>query len=56
LNVCQAITERVWRLFWRVANAFDYLVTLVRFRILDALAGPEPETLVINNGSRIANE
>jgi hypothetical protein len=31
-------------LFWRVADALDYLVTLVRLRILDALAGPEPET------------
>jgi hypothetical protein len=27
-----------------VAEALDYLVTLVRLRILDALAGPEPET------------
>jgi hypothetical protein len=32
------------RLFWRVADALDYLVTLVRLRILDALAGPEPDT------------
>ena len=28
-----------------MADALDYLVTLVRLRILDALAGPEPETL-----------
>jgi hypothetical protein len=28
-----------------VADALNYLVTLVRLRILDALAGPEPETL-----------
>jgi hypothetical protein len=32
------------RLFWRVADQIDYLVTLARLRILDALAGPLPET------------
>jgi hypothetical protein len=32
------------RLFWRVADALDYLLTLARLRILDALAGPLPET------------
>jgi hypothetical protein len=32
------------RLFWRVADQLDYLVTLASLRILDALAGPEPET------------
>ena len=32
------------RLSWRVADALDYLWTLKRLRILDALAGPEPET------------
>ena len=32
------------RLFWRVVDALDYLLTLVSLRILDALAGPEPET------------
>ena len=32
------------QLFWRVADHLDYLVTLVRLRILDALAGPLPET------------
>ena len=31
-------------LFWRVADTLDYLLTLTRLRILDALAGPEPET------------
>jgi hypothetical protein len=31
-------------LFWRVADHLDYLLTLARLRILDALAGPEPET------------
>jgi hypothetical protein len=35
---------RLRRLFWRVADDPDYLVTLARLRILDALAGPEPET------------
>jgi hypothetical protein len=32
------------RLFWRVADDLDYLWTLATLRILDALAGPEPET------------
>ena len=32
------------RLFWRVADQFDYLVTLSTLRILDALPGPLPET------------
>jgi hypothetical protein len=32
------------RLFWRVADALDYLRTLGTLRILDALVGPEPET------------
>ncbi len=31
------------RLFWCVADDLDYLMTLVRLRILDALADPEPE-------------
>jgi hypothetical protein len=35
---------RLRRMFWRVADDLDYLVTLARLRILDALAGPEPET------------
>ena len=34
----------LWRLFWRVADQFDDLVTLAWLRILDALAGPLPET------------
>ena len=34
---------RLRQLFWRVADKLDYLVTLVRLRILDALAGPLPE-------------
>ncbi len=32
------------RLFWRMVDALDYLLTLARMRILDKLAGPEPET------------
>ena len=36
-------TGRLRRLFWRMADALDYLWTLATLRILDALAGPEPE-------------
>jgi len=32
------------RLFWRVVDHLDYLLKLARLRILDVLAGPEPET------------
>jgi hypothetical protein len=32
------------RLFWRGADQLDYLLTLAWPRILDALAGPHPET------------
>ena len=32
------------RLFWRAVDHLDYALTLVRLRILDALACPEPET------------
>jgi len=32
------------RLFWRVTDQLDYLVTLALLRILDAVCGPEPET------------
>jgi len=32
------------RLFWRVVDHLDYIMTLARLRILDALAGPLPET------------
>jgi hypothetical protein len=37
-------TGRLRRSFWRVADALDYFVTLARLRMLDALAGPLPET------------
>lgn len=36
--------RRLERLFWRVADQLDYLVTLAQLRILDAVCGPEPET------------
>jgi hypothetical protein len=36
--------EPLRRLFWRVADDLDYLWTLASLRILDALAGPLPET------------
>jgi hypothetical protein len=32
------------RLFWRVVDHLDYLLTLAWLRILDGLAGPLPET------------
>jgi hypothetical protein len=32
------------RLSWRVADDLDYLVTLTRLRVLDAIVGPLPET------------
>ena len=35
---------RLRKLFWRAAGQLDYVVTLARLRILDALAGPLPET------------
>jgi len=41
--VCAVADGRLRQLFWRVADDLDYLVTLVRLRILDALAGPLPE-------------
>ena len=31
-------------LCWQVVDYLDYALTLARLRILDALAGPEPET------------
>lgn len=32
------------RFFWRIVHGLDYVLTRVRLRILDAVAGPEPET------------
>jgi hypothetical protein len=34
------------RFIWRIADGLDYALTLARLRILDAVAGPEPETSV----------
>ena len=38
------LETRLGRLLWRIADGLDYVLTLVRLRILDAVAGPEPET------------
>ena len=35
---------RLRQLFWRAVDQLDYVVTLARLRILDALTGPLPET------------
>jgi hypothetical protein len=43
-DIVAMAASRLARLFWRVVDALDYLVTLARLRILDMLAGPEPET------------
>ena len=41
----RAVADAPFRcLFWRVTDALDYLLTLATLRILDALAGPLPET------------
>jgi hypothetical protein len=37
-------TGRMRRLFWQAADDLDHLWTLATLRILDTLAGPEPET------------
>ena len=37
-------TGRLRRLFWRVADDLDYLLTLVTLRVLDRPAGPLSET------------
>ena len=44
VGVCAVADGRLRKLFWRAADQLDYVVTLVRLRILDALAGPLPET------------
>jgi hypothetical protein len=43
---------RLRKLFWRAADRLDYVVTLARLRILDALAGPLPETPVDRPAAR----
>jgi hypothetical protein len=35
---------RLARFFWCMIDVLDYFLTLSRLRILDALAGPLPET------------
>jgi hypothetical protein len=35
---------RLRQLFWRVVDHLDYLLTLARLRIPDAVVGPEPKT------------
>jgi hypothetical protein len=42
--VCAVVDGRLRQLFWRVADDLDYLWTLANLRMLDALAGPLPET------------
>jgi hypothetical protein len=32
------------RVLWRIADGLDYVLTLTKLRILDAVAGPESET------------
>jgi hypothetical protein len=43
-RVCALADGRTARLFWRAFDGVDYLLTLVRLRVLDAICGPEPET------------
>jgi hypothetical protein len=38
------LDTRLGRVFWSIVDGLDYVLTLVRLRILDAVAGPEPET------------
>jgi hypothetical protein len=44
---------RLRRLFWRVVDHLDYLLTLAWLRILDALAGPLPNTPTDQRRERI---
>jgi len=36
--------DPLWRLPWQVVDTLDYLQTLAKLGIVDAVAGPEPET------------
>ena len=38
------LDTRLGRVFWSIVDVLDYVLTLARLRILDAVAGPEPET------------
>jgi hypothetical protein len=42
---------RLGHLFWRVVDELDYLLTLARLRILDALAGPFRRPQPINRAN-----
>ena len=45
LNLTRPMIDRpLYRPFWRVVDHLDYLVTLSKLRILDAVCGPLPET------------
>ena len=43
-GVCAMADGRLRQLFWRVVDHLDYLLTLARLRIPDAVVGPEPKT------------
>jgi hypothetical protein len=38
------LDTRLGRVFWRIVDGLDYVLTLAWLRIFDALAGPLPET------------
>ena len=38
------LETRLGRILWRIADGFDYMLTLARLRIVDAPTGPLPET------------
>jgi hypothetical protein len=38
------LETRLGRILWRTADGLDYVLTLTKLRILDAVAGPESET------------
>jgi len=42
-------------LFWHVVDELDYLLTLARLRILDALAGPHRRRRPISSGGGIGS-
>jgi hypothetical protein len=43
-SIVTMAADRLRQLFWHVADDVNYLLMLATSRILDALAGPEPET------------
>jgi hypothetical protein len=44
--------NRFGRLLWRVLDALDYWMMDARLRIVDAVCGPEPETLAERQRAR----